>query len=402
MCPYIGLTRESAKNIMWPILQEIDEKYKIGARFTPSSLTVTIPKLGDGKIQLFGADMKNFIRRLRGNKFPGIGVDEGQEFGTHLEHIVQDVLEACIADFEDGWLALTGTPGPVPVGFFYDVTELGKFGYSRHRWSVLDNPYMPGAKQFIADLKAKKGWDDNHPTLQREWRGLWVVDMDALVFKYDAEKNHYDSLPKLQGKWEYVIGVDIGFDDCDAIAVLAWNSSSPDVYLVEEFTMPHQDITDLANQIKKRIKKYNPLKTVIDAGALGKKITEELIKRHGIALHAAEKTRKFEFIELLNDALRTGRFFAKKQGQFAQDTQRVKWDQDASDLKVSDNFHSDICDSVLYAYREALHWLHEPEPEPPPKPQTPEWYQQQEDEMKERAREMVRRKKDSDSDPWGW
>ena len=28
LCPYIALTRTSAENIMWPVLQEIDEKYK--------------------------------------------------------------------------------------------------------------------------------------------------------------------------------------------------------------------------------------------------------------------------------------------------------------------------------------------------------------------------------------
>src|SRR5438309_1167793 len=37
---YIALTRDSAKNIMWPILKDFDEKYKIGAHFKESSLTV--------------------------------------------------------------------------------------------------------------------------------------------------------------------------------------------------------------------------------------------------------------------------------------------------------------------------------------------------------------------------
>jgi hypothetical protein len=33
-CPYIALTRESARNIMWGILQEINDKFQIGCTFT--------------------------------------------------------------------------------------------------------------------------------------------------------------------------------------------------------------------------------------------------------------------------------------------------------------------------------------------------------------------------------
>jgi hypothetical protein len=43
--------------------------------------------------------MKNFIRRLRGIKTPGAGIDEAQDFGSHLESLVDDVLTPALADY---------------------------------------------------------------------------------------------------------------------------------------------------------------------------------------------------------------------------------------------------------------------------------------------------------------
>ena len=72
LCVYVALTRDSAKNIMWPILQELDDRYKIGMKFTDSDLTSTHPN--GSKIKLFGADMQGFIKRLKGIKTPGCAI----------------------------------------------------------------------------------------------------------------------------------------------------------------------------------------------------------------------------------------------------------------------------------------------------------------------------------------
>ena len=101
---------------------------------------------------------------------------------------------------------------------------------------------------------------------------------------------------------------------------------------------------------------------VLDAGALGKKIQEEILQRHGLNLEAAEKSRKVEFIELLNDDLRTGKFKAFEDSIFQDDCMLVQWDKESKIRnperpKISDTYHSDICDAVLYAWRECRHFL---------------------------------------------
>ena len=165
---------------------------------------------------------------------------------------------------------------------------------------------------------ARRGVSEDDPLIQREWYGRWLADPNSLVFRYDAARNALAGLPA-SNSWQYVVGVDLGFDDADAIAVLAWCDESPALYLVEETTMAKQTISSLAEQLKAVEAKYRPMAWVADFGGLGKKIAIEVTARTGIPLEAADKERKLEHIELLNDAMRTGRFFARPDGRFAQD-----------------------------------------------------------------------------------
>src|SRR5262249_11820142 len=132
-CRYIALTRDSAKEIMWPVLQAINDRFKLGATFLEGSLTMILPN--GARLRLFGADMKNFIRRLKGVKSPAIAIDEAQDFGPHISELIDDVLEPSLADYKDSWLALTGTPGPIPRGLFYDITENHFGDFAVHKWS---------------------------------------------------------------------------------------------------------------------------------------------------------------------------------------------------------------------------------------------------------------------------
>lgn len=393
-CPYISLTRESAKNIMWPALQEQSEKLGVPLEFTESNLTV---KHGNGaRLQLFGADTKNFIRRLKGIKTPGAGVDEAQDFGGHLQSLVDDVLTPTLTDYEDSWLALTGTPGPIPKGYFYEVTAQGKYGFSKHSWTLLDNPYLPNAKRFIEDLKQKKGWDDTNPTLRREWYNEWVLDLESLLIRWSKEKNDFQELP-LEHAWQYILGIDVGFGDADALAVIAWSNTSPNIYLAEEVVVSGQDVSALAESIRALYSRYQFHKMVIDTGGLGKKIAEELTRRFGLPLVAADKARKMENVALLNDFLSRSRFKAKADSRFVADSYRVQldWDKSTPDrLVVKNDFHSDIIDAALYAFRESPAWTYE-EPKPKPAYGTKAWQEAEREAMEQAAMEHFQNQMES-------
>ena len=84
----------------------------------------------------------------------------------------------------------------------------------------------------------------------------------------------------------------------------------------------------------------------------------EIRQRHGINVEAAEKHRKNEFIELLNDDLRTGKFKVFEGSTFEHDSNLITWDYSNPEKPViSDIFHSDIFDSTLYGWKFCKHYI---------------------------------------------
>lgn len=386
-CLYVALTFQSAKEIMWVALMEVDTQYKLGLTFTESRLEVKHPN--GSTLKLVGADQKNFIKRLRGRKYPGVGIDEAQDFGIHLQSLVDDVLTPSIADYADSWLALTGTPGPVPKGYFFDITHENKFGYSKHMWTIMQNPHMPDPQAFLDHVISSREWTPENPTLRREWLNMWVLDTHSLWVRYNENINHYEELPK-EHKWNYVMGVDWGHRDADAIAIIGWSETSPVTYLVEEMVNKKQDLTDLIDQIKLLQTKYDCSKIVFDEGGGGKKMAEEIRRRHSINIEPADKPRKQENVDLLNDSLRLGRFKAKKHSQFAQETYLVQVDWEKSTpnrVVVHKRFHSDIIDAVLYSFKESYAFSYQSPGKAAPKWGTKEWAEAQVDSMFERELE---------------
>jgi hypothetical protein len=395
LCLYIALTRESARNIMWPVLQEQDALLKIGCEFTESNLTMTHPN--GARLQLFGADMKNFIRRLKGIKTPGAAIDEAQDFGVHIQSLVDDVLTPTLTDYEDSWLAVVGTPGPIPFGYFFDITQNKKYGFSFHAWTCFENPYLPNARGFVDQLKKRYEWDDSNPTYLREWKNQWVLDLESLLIRYEEAKSHYVELPP--AKWNYIMGIDIGFEDADAIAVIAWSDSSPNTYLVEEVITNKQGLTELVSQIRSLGLKYDISKMVIDEGGLGKKLAEEIRRQHHIPVQAADKSRKMETVEFLNDQLRMGKFKARSNSRFASDSKMVQidWEKTTPDsIKVKNGFHSDVIDAVLYAFKESPAFSYSAPPKKPKKG-TKEWEMAEVSQMEQEALDYFTKQESPDT-----
>lgn len=368
---YVTLTRLNAKQILWSDLLRLNEEHGLGGEPNHSELILRMPQGAD--IVLAGANNEREIAKIRGKRFKGATIDEPQSMADRiLKPLINDAISPALLDF-DGYLALAGTPGAVRAGHFYDVCHGTSGRWERHRWTLRDNPHLERLSgkpidQLLAEVRAEHGWTEEDPTYLREYRGEWVDDVNALVFRYSADRNGFDQLP--EGRWSYVIGVDLGYEDSDAIAVLGWCNASPDVFLVEEMVCDKLTISELGDRLNEMVSRRRPQKVVVDAGGLGRKIVEELRRRWGIPCEAAEKQRKAEHIELLNDGLRTGRLRAKRDSRFAGDAAVVVWDQDDRARgvhKIADQPHSDIADAVLYAYRACHHYLWRP-----PAPEVPD------------------------------
>lgn len=394
LCLYITVTKNAARDIIWADIEKIVEDYKIDCKLDQSKLSVKFPNRS--KILIEGAKDISDIEKHRGKKLKRCYIDEAQSFRSYIRYLVNEIITPALRDLK-GNLYVTGTPGPTKAGYFYEITQ-SDFWHNVH-WTAFDNIHMhdppdKDLEETLAEERQMKEIEADDPGYIRETYGKWIEDLDALVFKFNKEKNIYLDLPT-QGEWTYIMGVDIGYEDSDAIAVLGYNSYAKTVFLVDEFVKNKQTISELIKHIKYYQNEYNPVKIVMDAGALGKKIQEEIRQRHGIHMEAAEKSRKIEFIELLNDDMRTRKFKAFDKSLFQEDCTLVQWDKESritnpEKPKISKIYHSDICDAVLYAWRECKHFLSE-KPTEEVKPHTDKYMDKLE---KEEAERMQRRMDD--------
>jgi hypothetical protein len=394
VCLYITLSRSNAKRLIWPEIKRIDRQYDLGLTYNEQDLSAHMPN--GAVIYCSGASDRSEIEKFRGLAVKKVYIDEAQSFPPYLKELIDDVLAPSLMDYA-GSLAMIGTPGPVPTGEFFDATKSKT--WSSHHWTYENNPHLmeksgQSHKQLLSRELKRRGVKRSDPSIQREWFGKWVVDLDSLVYHYDEKVNNYKELDP--GRYTYLMGVDVGYEDADAIAVLAWSEDTRNTYLVEEVVTRKQGLTELVEQIEALRRKYDVSKIVMDMGALGKKIGEELIRRYRLPVEPAEKTRKNEYIELLNDDLRTGRLKVKKDSQFAEDAMKLEWDLNKStpDRKVvSTRFHSDICDAVLYAWRESYSFTHQPKAHKP-RAGTREWYDDEVRRMEEAAEEYFKKKEE--------
>lgn len=389
-CLYITLSRNNAKKIIWKELLAINEQFKLKGMTDETELSLTFPN--GSMLYLSGAKDQSEIEKFRGLSIKLCYIDECQSFKEYIKDLIDDIIAPALIDYA-GSLCLIGTPGAVPAGYFHECGVTNEV-WSKHAWTFWDNPHIAlksgKTHQAILDRELKRrGVSIDDPSIQREWFGKWVLDLNSLLIQYTENKNDYKELPK-EHKWNYILGIDVGWRDADALCVLAWSETTPATYLVEEVATVKQGITELVEQAQVLMKKYNVYKIVMDMGGLGKKIGEEMIRRHQIPVEAADKSRKMENIAFLNDALRRGHFKANSKSRFAHDSYMVEKDRDKSTperIVVSDRFHSDIIDAVLYAFKLSPAFAYEPPPEGKPKWGTREYAEAQSKEMWESALE---------------
>lgn len=354
---YIALTRGSAKRIMFKdVLQVINREYKLNAKFNDNELTMTFPN--GSVIYLLGMDAKEQEQeKALGQKFKLIIIDEAASFRQDLRKIVYSTLKPTTADYE-GTVAMIGTPSNITKGLFFDVTTGIEPGWSLHKWSAFDNPYMAEKwKREQEELIARNPKIKETPIYKQMYEGQWSIDMDALVYKY-SDKLLVSSIPS--AKLTYVLGIDLGYEDDSAFTLVGYSNTEPILYVIDTFKKSKMDLTDVANKINEFRGQYRISKFIVDGAA--KQAVEELKRRHSIPLEAAEKSGKADFIEILNAELIQERikFLQGKTDLLIDEMLALIWDEKAKKKQEHPNCPNHLCDSFLYAYRYSYHYLGKP------------------------------------------
>lgn len=396
---YITLARSSAKRIVWPELHTINRNYKLGAVPNESDLSFKFPN--GSIIYCSGASDATEIEKFRGLSNVALAyLDESQAFRSHIKELVEEILIKRLYD-TNGRLRMIGTPGPIPSGYFYEASQSPT--WSHHAWTLHNNPWIEkksgkSVQDLIQQDCERKGVTLDDPSIQRECFGRWVLDANSLLLTYDPSKNNYDELPK--GNWNHILGMDFGFDDADSFSVLGWRDNSKDTYLIEEVITNNQTYEQMAAQVDDLFRRYKFCKVVADPGGGGKKLIESLKPRYLIPMETADKLGKIANYGLLNNALRTGRFFAKANSRFAQDCNLLERDRNKSTPeRTIVKGHSDAVDSALYAFRESPAYGYTA-PRALPNPGSEEWAREEEEKMRESLYNRIREEQKALEDPW--
>lgn len=390
---YITLARSSAKRIIWPDLHKFNRTYNLNGKFNESELSIQFTN--GSTIYCSGASDAKEIEKFRGLSNVDLAyLDESQAFRSHIKELVEDIIIKRLYD-TNGRLRLIGTPGPIPAGYFYEACHNKK--WSHHAWTLHANPWIQkksglSVQETIQQDCDLRGVDIDHASIQRECFGRWVLDTSSLLLNYNPDLNHYAKLPS--GAFTYILGMDFGFEDADSFSVLGWHESSPNTYLVEELIAEKQTYEQMDANFKLLAEKY-PLSYVeADPGGGGKKLIESLKQRYPIPFNVADKLGKIANYGLLNNALRTGKFFAKKDSRFAQDCNLIERDRDKStpDRTVVKG-HSDAIDSVLYPFRKSPAYGFVPLPKAM-KRGTPEFDKAEEEKIYNHNLERIKREQE--------
>lgn len=453
----LGMTRPEIKDIYWDlILKAINDKYNLGARFNESELTMRLPN--GSLIRLAGADAnEKEKKKFLGGKKRMVAIDEAQGWGTDLREMVFGVLKPSVADY-NGQVICVGTPGNLTAGFFHQLTagcKAGKLGppsmreagWSGHTWTTFRNTSVVDGKPMhvrwqeeIDQLLATNPRMSEVPWFRQNYLGEWVVDLDALCYKFQADRNAWDGVlpqfdPRVKGSWHHVLAIDLGYHpDPSAFAVLCYHDHDPDLYVRETWKQWRMDITDVANRVhayeRRYQKEYGVAFDALVIDGADKQAVEEMRRRHNLPLQDADKRGKADFIELLNAEFILGKIKVnvgacaqgvpddspKEKQRIIQSLSLVDeyagliWDprklKELNKREEHPGCANHLADAVLYGWRHCYQYLSQAVKLPPAEG-TKEWYDHEtsrmfeaEVEELEARKELVPKEGLGDSDNW--
>lgn len=360
-CLFIGLTRQSAHGIIWKdILRELDTRYKLNIKFNESLLTATLPN--GSVIWVTGADTdEQEMNKLLGKKYKLVILDEASMFTVNMHQLVYGILKPATAD-QRGTICLLGTSSNITRGLFYDITTQREPGWRLHKWTAHDNPHV--AKQWaeeLAEIAASRPLFMQTPLFKQWYLNEWVIDEDALVYKFNNEVNRAHSLPNWDSPYHYVLGVDLGHSpDPSAFVVSAYHDASPVLYFVHAEKHLKMDVTDVANKIKELGKRWTFDVKVIDGSH--KMAVEELNNRHGVNVIPADKLGKVDFINLMNtEFIQQKIFLLPGTATLAEEFSTLVWETDNGKIKEPRKEHpglaNHLTDAALYNWRHCYQYL---------------------------------------------
>lgn len=382
---YICLTRGQAKKNLWRTLKQFSDTYELKLKFHETDIRATFPN--GSTIEFMGGETRQEIEKFRGQSYDLAVIDEGKSFQFDLlEEMITECLGPTLTD-RFGTLAMIGTPGNILAGPFFEATSAydpeseravkrynrprpwrdrelfkkkkWKWNWSFHSWHTKHNVAMPHIWETALQEKEDRGVPDNDPSWLREWMGEWCPSDSLMVYTFSSELNEYSGTLPEGHDWQYLLGLDFGYNDSTAIVVAAFSDTHPEMFQVYEYKEPELTFEQIDKQVRRVLKKFPEVNAMIaDTGGLGKTIVESL-KERGLGFEAAVKTDKLDHIELVNSDLRAGKIKLLPDSHLAAEMRLLQW-TDSTYKKENKGTDNHLCDAFLYLIRYAYHHFWEP------------------------------------------
>lgn len=413
----ISLNKQQLRRIYWSGgpsgLVMLSRKYKLKLEFNATFLRWTHENGSVG--YLLGCEDDEQMETIRGLEADLYLIDECKSFAPmKLNKLIDDIIDPQRGS-RNARVMLIGTPGFIAAGPFYEATCLQakdspeddapegkpyalKYGtvdpwgrtpakdllWSLHTWTLKENSVMP--QQWDAALlkKKQKKWADDHPTWQREYLGMWTMTTEGLVFSYSVCKTQCTwrpevseanptGLPRDDGPWRLIAGLDIGYEAPTALVVCAYSAKLRQLRHVWDISCRHlltHEIANMVNQAQSKLGKFEVI--YADMANLGVAMATELVQDYGLPLEKAEKRNKNDYIELINSAFSLGELLIIPGTILENQLLTNAWDIDEElyfrkDMSAKENMArmsklvedksipNDSTDALVYLYRGSLH-----------------------------------------------
>lgn len=363
---YATLIRRNCKKLFWqPIKAEL---HKAGVQFRCNDTELLMDLPNGSWMQALSCSGLDDLKTIRGDQADLFIIDECQEPND-------DVLEALITKIvppmlmkRGGMLDLLGTVPEVDPCTFTECLDSPR--WRTFGWNCFQNIFMDPAE--IRRTCDEAGIGPGHVVYEREILGKRVKDPSKLAYEYDPVRNCYDPVGVNfeEGPWRHSLGLDLGFQDRDAIVVLAWRRDDPLRRLYQRYVWQenHQDVDMLAKVVADTIERFHPSYIVGDHGGHG---AVKVLKTLEARLHLRIDYKPADVmvsVGLVNDDLRTGRLLLERDSELGADLGRVQRTVDRASNRIVINkkgYHSDLSEALRYAHHAARHWAAKP-PKPEP------------------------------------
>ena len=377
-CLYIGLTSTTAMGLLWtPMLDKFEDLgIKIKAH---NRVEGTITTADDGIMKFGGNTTQDEREKNRGPYWDRVGIDECQS-QKQLRYLVESIIMPTLID-KNGQLACGGT-GPRVRGTYWEELFLGARPDGtaiypdalRLNWNLTQNPFIPDFENQLAMIRAEKNLKETDPLYIREYLGRIAYDDDALVLRL-SEQNAFDdselaawiaSQPVTDVRFSG--GLDFGFEDADALAIVCYSVSRPERFLVYEWKANRKGTAEIAESVRaglayvlndplfKAVEKFNREHFDIFADTGGNAITPyDLNNTYGIPVQKAYNQEKEMAFELLQDETRRGVFKCRRGGPLWEESLLTVYRRNENDQLTreieDDVYHPDAMRAVHYAMR---------------------------------------------------